>query len=143
MERIIDHQTNFIAHALGGPAEYTGRELGEAQGPRAITAEAFAEVAAILQETLEDAGMADDDVATVIGIVAGGAAEVLEALDVPVLVVSAVGFTLRSANACSGRWLGAVAGASLLSVMSDADLARLQSTLAHGQRGAARAARAE
>ncbi len=77
MERIIDHQTKFIAHVLGGPAEYTGRELGTAHGHLAITGAAFAEVAAILQETLEDAGMESDDVATVMGIVASARGSVV------------------------------------------------------------------
>lgn len=79
MERIIDHQTKFIAHVLGGPAEYTGRELGAAHVALKITGEAFQEVAEILQETLEDAGMAEDDVVTVMGIVAGARGSVVTA----------------------------------------------------------------
>ena len=79
MERIIDHQTKFIAHVLGGPAEYTGRELGAAHARLKITGEAFAEVAAILQETLEDAGMEPADVAAVMGIVAGARGNVVTA----------------------------------------------------------------
>ena len=79
MERLIDHQTKFIAHVLGGPAEYTGRELGAAHARLKITAEAFGEVAAILQETLEDAGMEEADVATVMGIVVGARGHVVTA----------------------------------------------------------------
>jgi len=79
MERLIDHQTKFIAHVLGGPAEYTGRELGAAHARLKTTGEAFAEVAAILQETLEDAGMEPADVAAVMGIVAGARGNVVTA----------------------------------------------------------------
>jgi len=79
MERIIDHQTKLIAHVLGGPAEYTGRELGAAHTHLKITGAAFAEVAEILQETLEDAGMADEDIATVMGIVGGTRGSVVTA----------------------------------------------------------------
>jgi hemoglobin len=71
MERLIDHQTKFIAHVLGGPADYTGRELGVAHARLKITGEAFAEVASILQEVLEDAGMESGDVSSVMAIVAG------------------------------------------------------------------------
>ncbi len=71
MERIIDHQTKFIAHVLGGPAEYSGRELGTAHQSLRVTGTAFDEVAEILQETLEDAGMEAADVSSVMAIVAG------------------------------------------------------------------------
>ena len=71
IERIIDHQTKFIAHVLGGPAEYTGRELGATHQFLRITDSAFDEVAEILQDTLEDAGMEAEDVTTVMNIVEG------------------------------------------------------------------------
>lgn len=71
MERLIDHQTKFIAHAMGGPAEYTGRELAAAHRRLNIRPEDFDEVAAILREVLEDAGMEGGDVDAVIGLVAG------------------------------------------------------------------------
>ena len=58
---------------------------------------------------------------------------VLDALDVPVLVVSTQDWTVRSANTCAGRWLGAAAGAPLSAFMPDADLMRLQSKLARGK----------
>jgi hemoglobin len=79
MERIIDHQTKFIAHVLGGPAEYSGRELAVAHSSLKITGSAFDEVAEILQETLEDAGMEAEDVNKVMGIVAGARGSVVTA----------------------------------------------------------------
>lgn len=79
MERIIDHQTKFLAHVLGGPAEYTGRELGAAHQSLRITGAAFDEVAEILQETIEDAGMEAEDVAKVMAIVAGARGSIVTA----------------------------------------------------------------
>ena len=69
MPKLIDHQTKFISHALGGPAEYTGRSLEVSHRHLNITKEAFEEVAEILQDTLEDVGMEDDDIKAVMGIV--------------------------------------------------------------------------
>jgi hemoglobin len=69
MERLMDHQTKFIAHVLGGPSEYTGQAIGVAHARLSITEESFGEVASILQEVLEDAGMEKDDVTTVMEIV--------------------------------------------------------------------------
>ena len=69
MAVLIDHQTKFISHALGGPAQYTGRTLEASHTSLKITHEHFDEVAEILQDTLEDAGMSDEDVETVMGIV--------------------------------------------------------------------------
>jgi len=69
MERLIDHQTKFISHALGGPAEYTGRSLEVSHDGLNISLEAFNEVAEILRENLEDAGMETSDVASVMEIV--------------------------------------------------------------------------
>ena len=70
MAVLIDHQTKFISHALGGPAQYTGRTLEASHHSLKITNADFDEVAEILQDTLEDAGMTDEDVAAVMGIVA-------------------------------------------------------------------------
>lgn len=70
MENLIDHQTKFISHALGGPAEYTGRSLENSHRGLKITNADFDEVAEILQDVLEDVGMEEEDVTTVMGIVA-------------------------------------------------------------------------
>ena len=70
--RLIDHQVQFISHVLGQPASvYEGRTLGAAHGRLNITAEAFSEVAEILQHTLREAGMEAADIETVMGQVAG------------------------------------------------------------------------
>lgn len=59
--------------------------------------------------------------------------EVLEALEVPVLVVSPDDWTVREANRSADLWLGAAAGMSLTALMPTADFARLQSKLARGK----------
>jgi hemoglobin len=69
ISRIIDHQTKFISHALGGPTEYTGRSLGVSHRHLNITKDAFEEVNDILEDTLEDVGMEEADIIVVMGIV--------------------------------------------------------------------------
>ena len=69
MEKLIDHQTKFISHALGGPAQYEGRALLQAHQHLKVTNEEFDEVADILRDNLEDAGMEDEDVNIVMAIV--------------------------------------------------------------------------
>ena len=78
MERLIDHQTKFISHALGGPAEYTGRALEMSHRGLNISVAHFNEVAEILQESLEDAGMEDEDIETVMGIVSSTQSSIVE-----------------------------------------------------------------
>ena len=69
MNILIDHQTKFISHVLGGPAHYQGRALQVSHKHLKITHQHFDEVAEILQCVLEDAGMSDEDVTTVMSIV--------------------------------------------------------------------------
>ena len=71
MERLIDHQTKFLSHALGGPVEYSGRSLAASHKNLNISREDFAEVAQILQEALEDAGLTDEDIAQIMEVVGG------------------------------------------------------------------------
>lgn len=69
MEILIDHQTKFISHALGGPAHYEGRTLLQAHRHLKVNAGDFDEVADILRDNLEDVGMEQEDVNTVMVIV--------------------------------------------------------------------------
>lgn len=69
LARLVSHQTKFFCKVLGGPDNYDGRALAAAHRHMGITAEAFDEVATILSETLEDAGMESEDVAGVMGVV--------------------------------------------------------------------------
>ena len=77
MTKLIGHQTDFLCKVLGGPDNYDGRSLVAAHKGLNITPEAFAEVARILQETLEDGGVEDEDVATILGVVGGTAHDII------------------------------------------------------------------
>lgn len=78
MPRLIDHQVKFISHVMGQPASvYEGRQLVDAHGAAGITGEAFAEVAQILQSTLEGAGMETRDIESVMSAVAGTRAAIV------------------------------------------------------------------
>ena len=70
MAALINHQTNFVAKALGGPEVYEGRDMRVAHEDRDITDAAFATIALHLQEALLGAGVGSDDTATIIGVVA-------------------------------------------------------------------------
>ena len=70
MEALMDHQTNFIAKALSGPDKYKGRDLKQVHMPLGITSEHFSEVAELLEEALDEAGVATDDVESIITLVA-------------------------------------------------------------------------
>jgi hemoglobin len=54
MSKQIDHQTKFIASVMGGPASYTDEALHRLHSHLEIDQEQFDEMAALLQETLED-----------------------------------------------------------------------------------------
>lgn len=71
MQKLMDHQTKFFSGILGGPVEYTGRELKGAHARLAITEDAFSEVLELLEETLEDMNIEDADVETIMEIVGG------------------------------------------------------------------------
>ena len=71
MSRLIDHQTKFISQALGGPAAYSGRTLALGHQGLNISDEDFNEVAQLLRDNLEDAGMEEGDVEEVMTIVEG------------------------------------------------------------------------
>ncbi len=71
MKRIITHQTEFLCMALGGPANYKGRELEMAHRKLGITNQAFDEVAELLEETLEDHGLTDDERDEILELVGG------------------------------------------------------------------------
>ena len=70
-QQLMDHQTKFFSDILGGPVKYTGNELKTVHAPMAITEESFAEVAELLEETLEDMDVDEDDIETIMEIVSG------------------------------------------------------------------------
>ena len=70
MEKLMSHQTNFITTALGGPERSSGIDLRKAHAPYKITIPHFMEVAELLEESLEEADVEPDDIATIIDLVA-------------------------------------------------------------------------
>jgi hemoglobin len=70
MRRLVDHQTKFVASVTGGPASYSDEHIGRAHAHLHVRAVDFDEMAIVLRETLEDNGVADADVARIIGQVA-------------------------------------------------------------------------
>lgn len=79
MERLMSHQTNFLSKALGGPDKYEGRDLVKAHARFKITEPHFMEVAELLEEALEEAGVEEQDIASVIGVVAAMKDQVVSA----------------------------------------------------------------
>jgi hemoglobin len=66
MRRLIDHQTKFVSHVMGGPASYTNEQLQQLHEHLDITDAAFAEVMMLFAETLEDFEFNLDDIQFII-----------------------------------------------------------------------------
>ena len=69
MEKLMSHQTNFISTALGGPDNYKGLDLKKVHAPYKITVPHFQEVAELLDESLDEAGVEQSDITTIITLV--------------------------------------------------------------------------
>lgn len=76
-QQLIDHQTKFFSDILGGPVKYTGKELKIVHASMGITEEAFAEVADLLEETLEDMDVEEGAIETIMEIVAGVKSDII------------------------------------------------------------------
>ena len=59
------HQVDLMSMVLGGPVEYTGRDLGEAHAGMDITAETYGKVGAHLVAVLEELGVPEHVIASV------------------------------------------------------------------------------
>ncbi len=66
MRRLIDHQTKFIAYLMDGPASYTDEHLRLAHAGLGIDQAAFDRAVTTMRSTLEDFGLRDRDVESVI-----------------------------------------------------------------------------
>lgn len=70
MQKLTEHQVNFIAEAMGAPTTfYEGRSLKEAHARLNITEEAFALVATALAESSQESGMEEADISTMLAAV--------------------------------------------------------------------------
>jgi len=71
MEKLMSHQTNFIAVALGGPEKYTGLDLKTVHALYKITVPHFLEVAELLEESLEEASVEGKDISIILTLISG------------------------------------------------------------------------
>lgn len=79
MQKLVEHQTAFIAKVLEGPDQYTGRSLAIAHRRLNIKSEDFDLVGNLLKSTLEDAGVEAQDVEAVMNIVGSVKSEIVSA----------------------------------------------------------------
>jgi len=73
----MTHQIQLFSHVMGGPTQYDLTRLKNAHSQMNIRGENFAEVTEILEETLEDAGVEEEDIQTIMGIVASTRSEIV------------------------------------------------------------------
>ena len=71
MPALSDHQTKFIAMAMGGPASYTNDTLRQVHAGLEIDTTAFNEAVALLQQTLEEFEVQPEDIGVIIEDVRG------------------------------------------------------------------------
>lgn len=65
MAKLVDHQTKFVSQVMGGPVTYSNEVLEQVHRRLAIDQNAFNEMSRILEETLRDGGVHEDDVAAI------------------------------------------------------------------------------
>lgn len=71
METLVAHQTKFISSLMGGPGETSDQVLRDAHKPLGISDADFGLIAEILQQTLTDSGLAEDDIVSLMTLIAG------------------------------------------------------------------------
>lgn len=76
---LMDHQVKFLSQALGGPEQYTGRAMNAAHTGLKISQQAFVEVAKTVQMVLEDNGVEEEDVASIMAILASLEGDIVDA----------------------------------------------------------------
>lgn len=67
MARLIDHQTKFMATLLGGPASFSNEHIQRVHARLGIDDGTMDEMKQVLRECLEDHGLDETDIASVIG----------------------------------------------------------------------------
>ena len=66
MPALIDHQTKFISQVMGGPASFTDDVLTRVHAPLKITGDAFEEMISLLEDTLDDFDVEEDDIEVIL-----------------------------------------------------------------------------
>jgi len=69
MQRLMSHQTVFFCSIMGGPVQYDASQLTDVHRDLNISEEAFAEVAELFEEVLEDFSVDQQDIDTLMSIV--------------------------------------------------------------------------
>ncbi len=77
MRRLMGHQIQFFSTLLGGPVTYDGDQLDKIHKRLNISEAAFDEVLDLLEEVLEDAGVVDVDLVTILGALAEYRSEIV------------------------------------------------------------------
>lgn len=70
MDELHDHQVRFISAATGGPVDYDGRDMERAYEGLGITGEAFLRITMHFTEALEENGIPDEEIETIMETVA-------------------------------------------------------------------------
>ena len=78
VSQVKRHQVLLLSQVLGGPAEYDGRELGDAHRGLGITSDHYDKVVGYLVAVLTDLGADDELLAAAGGVVAGVKADIVE-----------------------------------------------------------------
>ena len=71
MEKLMSHQTQFIATALGGPDKYANVDLKAVHAPYKITVPHFNEGGELLEESLDAASVEQADITSIITLISG------------------------------------------------------------------------
>jgi hemoglobin len=79
--QIKRHQVLLLSQVLGGPAEYSGRQLGEAHAHLHVTSPDYDRVVEHLVGTLRDLAVDDSVVSAVEGVVAGVKPDIVPTVD--------------------------------------------------------------
>lgn len=77
VDRLINHQVQFLSYLLGGPVKYEEKSLKDIHSHFKISTAVFDEVVEILSTALKNAGMSEDDVHSVLLIVSGAKSSIV------------------------------------------------------------------
>lgn len=78
MDRLKRHQTALVSQVMGGPVEYSGRQLRTVHQGKGISTDAFAAVAGHLVTALTEAGVEPAIIDRTVTAVAGTAPDIIE-----------------------------------------------------------------
>jgi len=65
MQRLIDHQAQFICSLIGGPASYSDEELRGIHAPLGVTGHQFDTMMSLFKSTLAECGFQPEEVAEI------------------------------------------------------------------------------